>query len=242
MALKLYYNLMSQPSRALYIFLKKTNINFEAKNVNLARGEQHSKEYKTKVNAFGLVPVIDHNGFKLTESIAILRYLCRENDVADHWYPEDRKLQARVDEYLEWQHINTRANCFLYFRAKLLLPILSGRPPNEEMIEKRLKLMNETLDKIENIWLKDRPFLAGDKISIADILGACEVEQPRMVGHDPGANRPKLAAWLGRVRAELNPHYDEAHQIIGTFNRYMFLFDAYCVWLRVKNFFIPPKA
>ena len=28
--------------------------------------------------------------------------------VADHWYPKESQVQARVDEYLEWQHLGTR--------------------------------------------------------------------------------------------------------------------------------------
>lgn len=38
MALKYYYDLMSQPSRAIYIFLKANKINFEAKPVALRKG------------------------------------------------------------------------------------------------------------------------------------------------------------------------------------------------------------
>lgn len=52
-------------------------------------------------------------------SVAILRYLCREFNVADHWYPQDLKLQLKVDEYLEWQHLNTRLNCASYFFMKV---------------------------------------------------------------------------------------------------------------------------
>lgn len=54
-------------------------------------------------------------------SIAILRYLCRTYNVADHWYPKDYKKQARIDEYLEWQHNNTRAHCTEYFRNKVTM-------------------------------------------------------------------------------------------------------------------------
>jgi glutathione S-transferase len=63
---------------------------------------------------------------------------------------------------------------------QFLLPTLLGKPVNEKEVAKRLKYMEVTLDKLENDWLQDRPYLVGDTITIADILGACEVEQPRM--------------------------------------------------------------
>lgn len=53
-------------------------------------------------------------------SVAILRYLCKEFTVANHWYPKDSKAQAKVDEYLEWQHLNTRLCCASYFQKKVL--------------------------------------------------------------------------------------------------------------------------
>lgn len=54
-------------------------------------------------------------------SVAILRYLCRTYNVADHWYPKDSVKQARVDEYLEWQHTNTRAHCARYVLHKVTI-------------------------------------------------------------------------------------------------------------------------
>lgn len=56
-------------------------------------------------------------------SVGILRYLCREKNVQNHWYPEDSKLQAKVDEYLEWQHLDTRLNCSMYFLTKVSLKL-----------------------------------------------------------------------------------------------------------------------
>ena len=52
----------------------------------------------------------------------LFRYLAREKNIADHWYPSDSKAQARVDEYLEWQHLNTRMMCAGYFIQKFLIP------------------------------------------------------------------------------------------------------------------------
>ena len=66
MALKYYYDLMSQPCRALYIFLKMTGIPYEAKEVALRKLEHMTDEYG-QLNPFRKVPVIDDSGFVLTE-------------------------------------------------------------------------------------------------------------------------------------------------------------------------------
>lgn len=213
MTLKLYYDLLSQPSRALYIILKTCNIPFEKKIVNLKDLEQYTPEYE-EINPFKKVPVIDHDGFKLAESVGITRYLCREFKIDNHWYPSDSKEQAKVDEYLEWQHLNTRMHCAAYFLAKFLNPLMRGKPPQPEKIASLERRMNDCIDLIENIWLKDKPFLTGNTISVADVFCACELEQPRMAGYEPKKGRPRLTAWLERVQAETSPHYQEAHKFL----------------------------
>lgn len=69
-------------------------------------GEHLTDEYENNVNRFKKIPAIVDNDFKLAESIAIYRYLASEHKIADNWYPKDNKKRARVDEYLEWQHVN----------------------------------------------------------------------------------------------------------------------------------------
>lgn len=213
MVLKLYYDLISQPARTLYIFLKQCNIPFEKNVVNLGKGANLSPEF-LKINPFHKVPVIEHNGFSLIESVAILRYLCREFKVDDHWYPSSSKSQAKVDEFLEWQHSNIRLHCSGYFVEAFLKPLMTGKPAEPERVARFKARMDESLDLLENIWLKDRPFLTGDKITIADLLGACEVEQPRLIGFEPRDGRPRLTDWLKRVETETNPYYGEAHKYV----------------------------
>lgn len=216
MALKLYYDLLSQPSRALYIFLKTAKIPFEDKVLKLRKLEHMSEEYE-RVNPFKKVPAIEHNDFKLIESVAITRYICREFKVPDHWYPQETKAQAKVDEYLEWQHLNTRLHCASYFLVKTLNPLLSGKPPKPEKVAEYKKRMSDCLDLIERTWLKGKPYLIGSKISVADIFGACEIEQVRMAGYNPTEGRPVLAAWMKRVAEETAPHYKEAHDTLNKF-------------------------
>ena len=66
MPLLYYYDLMSQPCRALYIFLKAAGIPFQSKEIALRKGEHMTDEY-AQINPFKRVPAINDSGFLLTE-------------------------------------------------------------------------------------------------------------------------------------------------------------------------------
>ncbi|XP_071445871.1 glutathione S-transferase theta-1-like [Hetaerina americana] len=208
-ALKIYYDLISQPARAVLALVKVNGIPYESCPIQLRKGEHLSEEYM-KVNPFHRVPTIIDDGFKLMESVAILRYLCRTRNLDDHWYPKDPKLQARVDEYLEWQHIDIRSNTMGYIMNKFMMPSLTGTPADKKLVDMLQNNMDQSFDYIENVWLKnDKKYLIGEQISIADLLGVFEAHSTRVAGYDPRINRPKLTSWMDRMRTELNPHYDE---------------------------------
>ncbi|XP_066900940.1 uncharacterized protein [Halyomorpha halys] len=217
MVLKLYYDTFSQPSRAVYLFLRINDIPFEKQNVNLMTGEHKKDEFK-KINPLSLVPVIDDNGFILRESVGILRYLAHEKNLADHWYPRDSKTQARVDEFIEWQHLGLRIPLALFFRVGKLVPMLTGRQPPSDLLERVKKEMVNSCNVFEKFWLaSDKKFLFGNNLSIADLLAVMELEQPRMAGYDPREGRPKLAMYMDRVRAATNPYYDEVCEMVYNF-------------------------
>ncbi|XP_014254251.1 glutathione S-transferase theta-1-like [Cimex lectularius] len=214
-----YFDDLSQPCRAIEIFLLMNDIPHDKKKIKLAKGAQYSDEF-VKINPFKKVPVIDDNGFILTESVAILRYLCRQYNVQDHWYPNNSKLRARVDEYLEWQHIGTRAPCALYVWDKVFTPLLTGVGTNERRLNNSFKRMEDSCNCINDIWLKDgKKFLTSYSISIADLLGVTELEELKLTGYDPKEGRPALAAWMERVRNATNPHYDKVHSRLNNLSK-----------------------
>ena len=211
----MFADLMSQPARAVVIFCRAAGIPHEHVNVRINAGENKTVEY-TKMNQLQKIPVIKDGEFVLTESVAMFRYLAREKSVADHWYPSDSKAQAKVDEYLEWQHLNTRWLCRAYFRERWLLPMMT-KTFDEKKVAEAQKSMEACLDDLEKVWLargKRKYIGGGDKISVADILAVCEMEQPTMAGYDVTNGRKVLRDYTKRVKMELNPHYDEVSSIV----------------------------
>lgn len=208
--LKVYFDLMSQPSRAVVLFLKVNKIPFTAKTIALRKGEHFGEEY-TKINPFQLVPAIDDDGFKLTESVAILKYLSDKYQVPDHWYPKNLQRRALVDRYMAWQHLNLRLFGSMVFRTQLIDPRMTNKPINKEKLAEHQVHLDRCLNQIESIFLPNSSFLAGDEISIADLLGICELMQPVTTGHNVFQGRPLLESWAKRVQDKLQPHFGETH-------------------------------
>ena len=162
------------------------------------------------------MPCAQVDGKPLVESLAIMRYLASTQPIEDHWYPKDPYSRAKVDEYLEWQHNNTRLNCVMYFQTKWLIPSMTQSSPNEKRVQSFKGKMETNLQEIENIWLDGgkKNFIAGDELSVADIWACCELEQPSMAGYDVREGRPIIDQYMARVKEGLNPHYDDLHKMV----------------------------
>lgn len=209
--IKFYFDVLSQPCRALYILLEAAKIPYEAIPVNLLKGEHMTKEFGEKANRFKKVPAINDHGFQLTESVAILRHLNREKIVPEHWYPRRNLARSRIDEYMEWQQTNMRPACSSYFQQKWLLPVVNKTPASEYDINLAAKRLDHTIEEFERGFLNSHKFMVSRNISFADLLAICEIDQPVTLGYDPFTNRAKLTQWYEVVREELGPIYKEVH-------------------------------
>lgn len=56
---------------------------------------------------------------------------------------------------------------------------MTGKPTPPATLERLKGHMVEGLRNVENVWLKETPYVTGNKISIADLIGLCEIEQLR---------------------------------------------------------------
>ncbi|CAM0953249.1 unnamed protein product [Alopecurus aequalis] len=199
--LKLYADRLSQPSRALIIFCRVNQIDFEEVRVDIAKGQHRAPEFK-KINPMGQVPAIVDGRFRLFER-----------------YPADFVTRAKVECILDWHHSNLRRGAATFVLHTALAPFL-GLTPDPEAAKEAEKLLVRSLKTIESIWLKgDAKFLNGNpQPSIADLSLVCEIMQLEVMG-DERRDRilgphEKIRAWMENLEKATSPHFAEAHELI----------------------------
>uniref|UniRef100_A0A8C6U4E1 glutathione transferase n=1 Tax=Neogobius melanostomus TaxID=47308 RepID=A0A8C6U4E1_9GOBI len=211
--LELYADLLSQPCRAVHILLNCTGTAHKLRTVALRKGEQRSPDF-TKLNPLQKVPVLVDDGFVLTESDAILKYLVSRCGLADHWYPADPRRRARVDEYTAFHHTHTRPHAAKVFILEVLIPAQTRSPVDAPALNRALSDLDQTLDLIQSMFLRRQAFLCGTDVSVADLLCVCELMQPLGGDRDVLESRPLLRSWRSRVQSAVGPAFDNAHSVL----------------------------
>ena len=196
--MKLYYHPASTVSRMVMLFAAHEGLALDYVLVDLMTGAHHAPEYKA-INPNALVPVLDDDGFVLTESAAILRYLAAKT--GSKAYPADAKARARVDEAMAWFY----GNYYKDFGYNLVYPQLfphHKRPTDEQHQgtiswgKEKAKTWFGVLDK--NI-IGSRPYVTGDQITIADYFGGCICTAGELIGCT-FEGYPNVQRWLGNVK------------------------------------------
>ncbi|KAL6550002.1 hypothetical protein OROMI_020490 [Orobanche minor] len=235
MALKLYVDRASQPSRAVLIFCKANGIEFEEVKTELSKKQHRSPEF-AEINPMKQVPAIVHGDFKLFESHAILAYLASAfPGVADHW-----SLFYRIQLMCGKEQRSTRCSigitpiCVVVqigYAFNDSIAVAFGLPLNPKAAAEGEKLLSASLATIETYWLEeDKPFLLGNsEPSIADLSLVCEIMQleeyeirqtkgPGVVDENDRGRilgpHKRILKWIEDTRNATAPYFDEIHAIM----------------------------
>jgi glutathione S-transferase len=167
----------------------------------VAPGTMRAPEHLAR-HPFGRVPVLEHNGFSLYESQAILRYLDRVLPTPG-LTPGDPRAAARMDQAMnvnDWYLFQGVANVITFHRV--VGPRLMGLAPDEAAIEAAMPKAHAVFTELARL-LGEQPYFAGDAVSLADLLIAPQLafftQTPEWsVLSAPLAN---MVAWLARMEA-----------------------------------------
>jgi glutathione S-transferase len=214
-SLTFFHDFISQPTRAVGLLLGAAKIEHVKHPLKLAGGEHKKDEEFGKVCPTREVPAICDGDFCLFESSSILKYLVRKYNLPEHWYPSDVQRQAKIDEYLGWHGTNLRRGAAWYLANKYVAPILIGGTPNPDKLKDLEGVQKRSKDMLENYFLKDKKFIGGDEICIADLQAVCEFTQFWMVHIDPCEGYPRITQWIKDVQAAIGQEiFDEVHVFV----------------------------
>ena len=197
--MKLYYHPASTTSRMIMLFASEEGIDLDYKVVDLFTGE-HLKPDFAAINPNCLVPTLEDDDFRLTESSAILKYLA--DKVGSTAYPKDLKERARVNAMMDWFN----ANLYKDLGYGMIYPQLfphHKRPSDEiqdgtvawgkQKAQNWLKILDDHLLGPKNL------FLCGDKMSLADYFGVEIVAVGDLI-RCPYSTYPNVERWLRRMK------------------------------------------
>ena len=177
---------------------------------------EHKSPEHLALNPRGKVPVLKDGDFVIYESIAVLAYLERK-------HPEPPLFGTNPKETgLIWQRIFEVMN---YGRDAInngvVRPLIRGQATSaSEAIKTAAKDVHNDLAWLNQI-LADTPYLAGNKVSAADVTYVPIIQGLKRAGRrndavglslnldNVDALYPNIAAWIGRM--EDLPGYDRAY-------------------------------
>ncbi len=207
--MKHYMHPLSTTSRPVSLFIADNDIEVEEQVVDLMTGE-HLKPPYSDINPNCLIPTLEDGDFRLTESSAILKYLADKIDSPA--YPKDLKQRARVNEMMDWFNTNFYRNWGYGLIYPQLFPDHKRRSDEAQAatIEWGRRHAGRWLAVLDSHWIgRQRQYLCGDHITIADYFGAGLMTPGEVIRCD-FSPYPNVKRWFNTMKKR--PGWPAVHQ------------------------------
>ena len=118
-----------------------------------------------RVSIFGVVPVVDDDGFIIRESNTIIRYLCSKHGRHD-LYPLDLRQRALVEQWMDYGNTDLGTGMRPVFQGQVL-----GMKPHSipEVVAWGAADWNKQMSRVDAQLQQSAPYLAGAAFTLADI-------------------------------------------------------------------------
>jgi glutathione S-transferase len=200
--MKLYMHPASTTCRPIMLFIADNHMAVDQEVVDIMTGEQYGAAY-TAVNPNNFVPVLQDDGFRLTESSAILKYLA--DKINSPAYPKDLQQRAHVNEVMDWFNTGFYRTfgyglCYAQLLDPYKLPDATGQQQavaaGKQGAERFLAILNDHIIGL-------RPYLCGDQITIADYFASGILSLGEVIGCSFAAY-PNVVRWYQTLQARPN--------------------------------------
>lgn len=151
-------------------------------------------------NPNALVPLLQDGPLELWESNVIVRYLCAKHS-AGQLYPLELPQRFDAERWMDWQQTTLNPagrNAFIQW-------LRTPAERREMDLIAKSTVATESLLALLEVHLSRQPFMAGDRMTMADIPIACEMHRWQAL---PQARpeHPNLERWYNTLRARPAAH------------------------------------
>jgi glutathione S-transferase len=190
--MKLYGFAPTRTIRALWM-LRELDLDFEYVSIDLTKGE-HRRPGFLAVNPAGKVPVLVDGDLVLNESVAIVLHLA-EKYPQKGFLPSDLRTKADVHRWLLFTATELEQPLWRMSRHTALYP------PEKRLAAEIPIARQDFLDMaaVMEKHLEKRPFLVGERATVADFVAAYTLDWANEVKLLDGL--PSLRAYMERMYA-----------------------------------------
>src|SRR5258708_10505701 len=199
--MKLYNSIGPNP-RMVRMFMAEKGFDIPKVEVDLRGGENRREPYASKVNPAGQCPALElDDGTVLAEITAICEYVDEKKKDMLSWIGDTPEERARTRMWTRRIDLN------------IVEPGINGFRFAEgiKLFQNRVRCLPEAADGLKATardklaWLDgllgSKPFIAGDKLTMADILLFAFVDFFGTVGQPLSPDCKNLTAWFVRLNA-----------------------------------------
>jgi len=173
------------------LLLELAGADWEPRFVDYFGGETRTPGYRA-INVMGEVPVLEHDGRRLSQSGVILDYLAQ---TLGRFGPRDDEDRREVLRWLLFDNHKLTS----YTATYRFMRTFVEHPDETVMAEFRKRA--ETAWGILNAHLDGRRYVVGDRLTIADVSLCGYLFWPEEIGVD-WDRYSHLRDWLSRIRSE----------------------------------------
>jgi glutathione S-transferase len=141
------------------------------------------------------IPTLQDGDVVLWESNVIVRYLAAKFSAGRLW-PHDPAARGVADQWMDWQQTTLLPDMTTVFWGLVQTPAEKRDQPRIDAAVTNLKEVWSRLD----VQLKDRPFVAGDSLTMGDIPVGTICHRYHALGIERAPLR-HLEAWYQRLQA-----------------------------------------
>ena len=169
--LTLWGRLSSINVRKVVLTAQLLELTFERIDAGAGFGVTNTPEYRVR-NPNALVPMLQDGDFVLWESNTIVRYLCAKYPEGG-LYPQDLRARFDAERWMDWQQ--TTLN--VAGRHAFIQIVRTPQDQRDAKLIAASQAATEPLLALLDAHLAQRAFMAGERLTMADIPIACEMHR-----------------------------------------------------------------